>query len=84
MTRLFALAQRYGWEIGYLDEVWWSRVSQPNMHSWSEQDEPLRLQELAVDKHDLDRHPRLPVTACFPPPVVACACDLCQGAPSAR
>jgi len=43
-----------GWEVGYLDEVWWSRVSQPNLHSWSEQDKPLRLQELAVDKNDPD------------------------------
>lgn len=51
---LIALAQRYGWEIGYLDEVWWSRVSQPHMHSWSDQDDPLHLQELAVDKNDPD------------------------------
>jgi transposase len=51
---LIALAQRNGWEIGYLDEVWWSRVSQPNLHSWSEQDEPLRLQELSADKNDPD------------------------------
>ena len=51
---LIALAQRYGWEIGYQDEVWWSRVSQPNLHSWSEQDEPLRLQELSKDKNDPD------------------------------
>jgi DDE superfamily endonuclease len=40
--------------VGYLDEVWWSRVSQPNLHSWSEEDEVLRLQELAVDKTDPD------------------------------
>lgn len=32
----------------------WSRVSQPNLHSWSEQGEPLRLQELAMDKNDPD------------------------------
>jgi transposase len=51
---LIALAQRYGWEIGYLDEVWWSRVSQPNLHSWSDQDDPLHLQELTVDKNDPD------------------------------
>jgi hypothetical protein len=51
---LIVLAQRNGWEIGYQDEVWWSRVSQPNLHSWSEQDEPLRLQELAADKNDPD------------------------------
>ena len=29
-------------------------MSQPDLYSWSEQDEPLRLQELTVDKHDLD------------------------------
>ncbi len=51
---LIALAQRCGWEVGYLDEVWWSRVSQPDLQRWSEKDEPLRLQELAVDKHDPD------------------------------
>ena len=51
---LIALAQRCGWEVGFVDEVWWSRVSQPNMHSWSEKDEPLRLQELAADKNDPD------------------------------
>jgi transposase len=51
---LIALAQRCRWEIGYLDEVWWSRLSQPNLHSWSEQNEPLRLQELSVDKNDPD------------------------------
>ena len=51
---LIALAQQNGWEIGYLDEVWWIRVSQPNTHTWSEQDEPLRLQELSADKNDPD------------------------------
>lgn len=51
---LIALAQRCGWEVGYVDEVWWSRVSQPNLHSWSEKDEPLRLQELIKDKNDPD------------------------------
>jgi transposase len=51
---LVALAQRYGWEIGYQDEVWRSRVSQPDLHSWSEKDEPLRLQELNKDKNDPD------------------------------
>jgi transposase len=51
---LIALAQRCGWKVGYLDEVWWSRVRQPNLHSRGDQDEPLRLQELAADKNDLD------------------------------
>ena len=81
---LIVLAQRYGWEVGYLDEVWWSRLSQPNLHSWSEKDEPLRLQEFSADKNDPDRHPRSPVTACFLPRMVACTCALCRGARSAR
>lgn len=29
-------------------------MSQPNLHSWSEKDEPLRLQELSKDKDDPD------------------------------
>ena len=29
-------------------------VSQPTLHSWSDQNGPLRLQELSVDKNDLD------------------------------
>jgi hypothetical protein len=29
-------------------------VSQPNLHSWSERDEPLHLQELEVSKNDPD------------------------------
>jgi transposase len=51
---LIALARRNSWEVGYLDEVWWSRVSQPNMPSWSEAREPLRLQELTRGKDDSD------------------------------
>ena len=51
---LITLAQRCGWVVGYVDEVWWSRVAQPKMHSWSEAGQPLRLQELAVSKDDPD------------------------------
>ena len=43
-----------GWAVGYLDEVWWSRVAQPDMHAWSEVKQPLRLQELQVSKDDPD------------------------------
>jgi len=43
-----------GWAVGYLDEVWWSRVAQPNMHAWSEAKQPLRLVELQVSKDDPD------------------------------
>jgi hypothetical protein len=40
--------------VGYADEVWWSRVAQPKMHSWSEAGQPLRLLELSVSKEDPD------------------------------
>ena len=43
-----------GWVVGYLDEVWWSRVAQPRMHAWSEVKQPLRLRELQVSKEDPD------------------------------
>jgi len=51
---LIALAKLCGWVVGYADEVWWSRVAQPKMHSWSEAEQPLRLQELQVSKEDPD------------------------------
>src|SRR5438132_63402 len=46
-----------GWVIGYSDEVWWSRLAQPRMHTWAEAGQPLRLQEFDADKsgkHDPD------------------------------
>lgn len=39
--------------LGFLDEVWWSRLAQPAMHAWAG-DEPLRLAEHAADKADPD------------------------------
>lgn len=51
---LIELAIRLGWEVGYLDEVWWSRVRQPHLHSWGERDEPMRLLELSKPKEDPD------------------------------
>src|SRR3712207_2591592 len=39
------------WALSYVDEVWWSRLAQPNMHAWS-RDRPLRLIQQAQDKHD--------------------------------
>ena len=35
---------------GYEDEVWWSRVTPPTVHAWTEADRPLRLVEQAVPK----------------------------------
>lgn len=39
-----------GWVVGFQDEVWWSRVSQPRMHAWTGVGQPLRLQEFEPDK----------------------------------
>jgi hypothetical protein len=38
--------------LGYGDETWWTRVSQPALHTWS--DHPLRLVTQSVAKDDPD------------------------------
>ena len=48
------MRKRPDWELGFLDEVWWSRLSQPQMHTWSD-DRPLRLAQLPADKDDPDK-----------------------------
>jgi len=40
--------------LGYADEVWWSRLAQPQMHAWAGQ-QPLRLVGLAAPAGDPDR-----------------------------
>jgi len=40
--------------VGYQDEVWWSRLAQPRLHTWTHSDSSLRLVELAVPKGDQD------------------------------
>jgi hypothetical protein len=42
------------WVVGFLDECWWSRAAQPNLHSFSEEGAPLRLVEQMVEKDDPD------------------------------
>jgi transposase len=42
------------WAVGFEDEVWWSRLAQPAVCSWTEPDQPLRLVEQAVAKDDPD------------------------------
>ncbi|GAB4535643.1 MAG: hypothetical protein Fur0018_26040 [Anaerolineales bacterium] len=46
-----ATEQRSDWAIGYQDEVWWSRLTHPNLHSWTEA-APLRLVEQPTEKED--------------------------------
>jgi transposase len=42
------------WALGFQDEVWWSRIAQPHMHSWAEDKKALRLIEKEVPKGDAD------------------------------
>jgi len=43
---LIALANRHPeYALGFQDEVWWSRVTQPSLHAWAEEGEVLRLIE---------------------------------------
>jgi len=42
------------WVVGFEDECWWSRVAQPNLHSFSEAGEPLRLVQQSLEKDDPD------------------------------
>ena len=31
------------WVLGFEDEVWWSRLAQPALHTWAAPDQPVRL-----------------------------------------
>jgi transposase len=53
--RLIAVAGRHvEYALGFQDEVWWSRVTQPDLHTWAEADDVLRLVAQAVAKDDPD------------------------------
>ncbi len=53
--RLIRLAATHPtWALGFEDEVWWSRLALPALHSWAEPDQPLRLVEQTVAKADPD------------------------------
>jgi transposase len=50
---LIHLAARHpDWALGFADETWWSRVAQPNLHTFSPVDQPLKLTEQTVPKDD--------------------------------
>jgi transposase len=42
------------WALGFADEVWWSRLAQPDQHSWMADDTSPRLRELERAKDDPD------------------------------
>jgi len=41
------------WVLGFADETWWSRLTQPQMHTWTD-GQGQRLQELEAKKGDPD------------------------------
>jgi transposase len=42
------------WALGFQDETWWSRLTQPDRYAWMEQDELLRLIAPVLPKDDPD------------------------------
>jgi hypothetical protein len=54
--RLIALAERHPeYALGFQDEVWWSRVTQPTLRAWADADSALRLVDQTAPKDDPDR-----------------------------
>lgn len=47
---MIALTQQHPtWALGFCDEVWWSRLAQPSLHTWTGAEQPpLRLVEQVV------------------------------------
>jgi hypothetical protein len=42
------------WTLGFGDEVWWSRLAQPNQHGWTDAEATYKLQELSLPADDPD------------------------------
>jgi transposase len=42
------------WALGFEDEVWWSRLAQPEQHCWTEAEATQKLQELTPPAADPD------------------------------
>ncbi len=54
-NRLIELSeQNSDWILGFADEVWWSRLRDPMMHSWAQDGSPLQLLEKTADKTETD------------------------------
>jgi transposase len=52
--RLIRLAAAHSeWVLGFADEVWWSRLAQPDLHAWADH-KPVRLREMTLPKEDAD------------------------------
>jgi hypothetical protein len=47
--------------LGYEDETWWSRIAQPDLHAWTDPDQPMHLVEQTFRKDD----PECKALACY-------------------
>ena len=47
------MARRYGWVIGFMDEIWWSRFALPGLQLWGERSH-VRLVQQTPRKDDPD------------------------------
>lgn len=57
--RLIEVAGKHpDWVLGFVDEVWWSRLQRPRMHAWTD-GPPLKMRVLTADDSDPD-----PVAIC--------------------
>jgi hypothetical protein len=64
--RLIRWAAAYSeWVLGFADELWWSRLAQPDLQAWAE-DKPVRLREMTSRKRTQIRRLSL-VTGSFEP-----------------
>jgi DDE superfamily endonuclease len=53
--RLIRLAATHpAWVLGFGDEVWWSRLAQPSLHTWAPDTPAVRLVEKVLPKEDPD------------------------------
>jgi hypothetical protein len=53
--RLIRLAERHpDWLLGFEDEVWFSRLAQPSLQVWQDEDQAIRLVEQTVAPDDPD------------------------------
>ena len=54
-TRLIQQAMAHPtWALGFEDEVWWSRLAQPDQHCWTDAEATQKLQELTPPAADPD------------------------------
>ena len=70
--RLIRLATAHSdWALGFADEVWWSRLAQPELPAWAA-GKPVRLQQMTRPKDDPD------------PQAIACYGILCADTQEVR